>query len=91
MRYYSNNAEGMVQSRRDGRIEDGVFVQGDPALPDDPKPNFQFVNVSGQQVAQLREGRRPSMSTWTEDTLLSVAGTSALTPPYTYDRCGQCA
>ena len=84
MRYYSNNAEGMVQSRRDGRIEDGVFVQGDPALPDDPKPNFQFVNANGQQIAQLREGgevtlaatKQQAASTRTEDTLLSVAGTS---------------
>ncbi len=84
MRYYSNNADGMVQSRRDGRIENGVFVQGDPALPDDPKPNFQFVNAGGQQVAQLREGgevtlaatKQQAASTRTEDTMLSVAGTS---------------
>ncbi len=84
MRYYSNNAEGMVQSRRDGRIENGVFVQGDPAHPDDPKPNYQFVNASGQQLAQLREGGEVTLaatklqaaSTRTEESMLSVAGTS---------------
>ncbi len=84
MRYYSNNAEGMVQSRRDGRIENGVFVQGDPAHPDDPKPNYQFVNAGGQQLAQLREGGEVTLaatklqaaSTRTEESMLSVAGTS---------------
>ena len=55
VRYYSNNGDGRVMSRREGTLNgSGQFQQ--PTGPDGSRANYLFVHAGGQQHAELREG-----------------------------------
>ncbi|PWB29856.1 hypothetical protein DCO49_00360 [Stenotrophomonas sp. SPM] len=73
MRYYANDVDGRVVSRREGTLaSNGTFKQegvGGPA-------NYRLVQAAGQQIAELREGFQGTFAgrAYTTTQIQSVAG-----------------
>ncbi|WP_394540513.1 hypothetical protein PRJ39_07995 [Lysobacter enzymogenes] len=73
MRYYSLNGDGRVQTRREGTIKNGAFVQDGPGGPG----NYLLVHAGGQQLAELKQGQAvsgPNQPLYYTDQIVSLGG-----------------
>ncbi|QCW27302.1 hypothetical protein FE772_18320 [Lysobacter enzymogenes] len=73
VRYYSVNGDGRVQTRREGTIKNGAFVQDGPGGPG----NYLLVHAGGQQLAELKQGYAvsgPNQPLYYTDQIVSLGG-----------------
>ncbi|UZW62161.1 putative Ig domain-containing protein [Lysobacter enzymogenes] len=73
VRYYSVNGDGRVQTRREGTIKNGAFVQDGPGGPG----NYLLVHAGGQQLAELKQGYAvsgPNQPLYYTDQIISLGG-----------------
>ncbi|SDY36060.1 YD repeat-containing protein [Lysobacter sp. yr284] len=73
VRYYSLNGDGRVQTRREGTIKNGAFVQDGPGGPG----NYLLVHAGGQQLAELKQGQAvsgPNQPLYYTDQVVSLGG-----------------